>query len=309
MTARSRETILLTGGSGFIGRRALDLAPSEYEVISLGRTMAQSDDTRIRFVRADLRDPTSLSRVRQEIGPVKVIVHLGGHVPRGGTEEDWHGAFDVNVAGSLRLAEAFAGEGSLLIFASTAEVYGPGRKLPIAEDHPTEPYSFYGVSKLAAEKALQILGGRLGFDLCVLRFTTVFGPGEDFDRAIPNFIRAAAQGSEIVIRGNGTDLRDYLYIDDAARAVWLAVRRRTPGIFNIATGEGHPVGEVARIINNLSASPAKITFRPALRSKDDYVFDVRRARDRLGFSPRVTLEAGLAEQMKAFQKAVGNLGR
>lgn len=121
-------------------------------------------------------------------------------------------------------------------------------RLPIREDHPTEPLTAYGRSKVVCERYLQETSAVRGCVLTVLRLAQVYGPGERPIKAIPRFIEAIRAGRPPLIYGDGSDLRDYVYVDDAARAMVLALEREAGGVFNISSGQPRSILDVARIL-------------------------------------------------------------
>ena len=190
------------------------------------------------------------------------------------------------------------------MFCRTAEVYGVPKDLPIGEDHSTEPQSYYGAGKLAAEKCMKVFSQRNECPAVIPRFASVYGPGEVIEGAIPNFIKATLKNSSPVIYGDGLDLRDYVYIDDAVEAMVLALRwGKTTGcnIYNIASGQGYRIKEVAETITELCGVTCSLVYQPAKRQVADYVFDISAAQKDLGYSPKTSLREGLQREIDWFK--------
>lgn len=230
-----------------------------------------------------------------EIGQVDVLVHLAAYVPRSKAQEydDALKCVMTNVLGTCNLLHHVGALSRRIILISTLEVYGPPESIPISESHRTNPTSYYGASKLAAEHYLSVFCERNHKSCIILRLATVYGPGEPYRRAIPNFIRNARKGEQLTVYGDGSDIRDYLFIEDAVEAIMLTIRNRATGIYNIASGTGHSIREVAERIVTISGGHSRITYRPSGGQPTTIILDTTKARKELGFSAKVGLVEGL----------------
>lgn len=292
-------TILLTGGSGFLGRRVAELMVGEGEdVVSLGRTDAgPSSGGAGRFMCVDLTDRDAVYRAAATVGDVDSVIHLAALVPKTSSDDEAASAFACNVMGTVHLFDAFARAGQSNVFASTAEVYGlPDSRMAIDEDAGVQPRSWYGASKAAAELYCTALERRGALRIATLRFTVLYGAGDTINRAVPNFVRSAVRGEPIRIFG-GEELRDYLHVDDAARAVLLAWQRRATGIFNVGSGTGISVRDAARAILHMAGGESTVEVLPREKPAADLVLNVTRFRDATGFAPSHVFPDGLEEQI------------
>ena len=229
-------TVLLTGARGFLGSRVLArLHARGEEVITLGRTVPSTPG---RHITTDLglhRDPMGLQRIAAVIGDVDWICHLAADVPRDGSRDRALACFETNVLGTIMLLDAFARPGQHNVIASSLEASLP-------------PRTWYGSSKLAMEHACRTWQARHpGVKLAMLRFTTLYGPGDTIDRAIPNWVKAAREGRPMRVNNLGRDVRDYLHVEDAASAVLHA--RNLDGTYEIGTGVGISMADVATEID------------------------------------------------------------
>lgn len=204
---------------------------------------------------------------------------------------------EVNVAGAIRWGEAASRARTRVVFTSSADVYGPWRDEPVDERAEPAAVSPYAVAKLEAERRLGDLLGPNG--LTVLRLATVFGPGEHKLRAIPAFIRALLDGEEPVLHREGTDVRDYVHVEDVAAAIVNACLRPTevPAI-NVGSGVGRSTRDVLDAVAHVMGTRAAADSEPSLRPRSRLILDCGLARRELGFRPRGAFEAALAEEVR-----------
>jgi UDP-glucose 4-epimerase len=291
--------VLLTGGSGFLGRRVADLlAEDGHNVVSIGRTAPVDAGPRTtEFHRVDLTDTFVVQRAAAAIGAVDSIIHLAAMVPKNASEDQARAAFDANLIGTINLFDAFGRAGQANTVASTAEVYGlPSGHTPIREDTEPFPLSWYGASKVAAEIYCRVLERHKEMRIALLRFTVLYGPDDPIQRAIPNFVRNAVRGESIRIFG-GEELRDYLHVDDAARAVITAWEHRLSGTYNVGSGTGIAVRDAAAAVVRAAGGGAGIEQHPRQKPAADIVLDVTRFREATGFAPARVFPDGLEEQI------------
>lgn len=304
--------ILVTGASGHLGQWVVaELCAGGHDVLCLARrpldrpTIAGLTWSRpVRTVRCDLGAPAELEALRPDLASIRAVVHLGAFVPSDtaqNTDEDADATLRVNAAGTAALLGVLAGAPRLeaVVYASTFEVYGPVVRLPIDELHPTAPTTHYGASKLAGEKYLRLFAGDRRIACASLRLPAIYGPGDTIRRALGNFVRAAAAGRAMEIHGDGADLRELVYVADAARAVALCLDRRAQGVFNVASGRGISIRAMAEAVQRAAGGEASIPIlaRDRIKARADYVLAVERAERELGWSPRTSLEDGVRAQL------------
>jgi UDP-glucose 4-epimerase len=187
------------------------------------------------------------------------------------------------------------------------DVYGRPQYLPIDERHPTEPATYYGATKLAAEKLLTVRCHQTGCGLLILRLTQTYGPGEPPVKIIPQTIARVAGGEPPVLFGDGSDLRDYLHVSDVAEAIVRAFRSRAAGVLNLASGTSRPVGEVVATILRVAGQSIAPTRLPSRKPCNHYTFDISRARQALGAWPLRDFEQGLREQFEHWTRQTGHI--
>ncbi len=199
----------------------------------------------------------------------------------------------------------------LLLCASSPEVYGNPRYLPMDEEHPLYPRSVYAVSKLAAEKHANALHEWFAYPVIVIRNFNTYGENQNlagYAAVIPRFIVNALQGQPLVVHNDGSQTRDFLYIGDAVRAyvMILQERERLQGeVFNIGTGKQTAIRELAQLIKDLTASTSPIT--PARGRPGDLqglAADITKIQNAVGWSPCFSLEEGLNRTIEWYRRYI-----
>jgi UDP-glucose 4-epimerase len=216
---------------------------------------------------------------------------------------------ETNVAGTVRLLEALRllPHIPLTFVSSGGTVYGETETLPLPEDHPLRPKTAYGVSKTTAEHYALLYRRLWEVDARIVRLSNPFGPGQDVNGqlgAASIFAARALLGKKIQIWGDGSAIRDYIYIDDAISgllATMLAPTERFKGldpVFNIGSGKGVSLGELISLLTRILNKPIDVEYRPS-RDFDVHanVLDITRAREILDWSPTVNIEEGLSRHI------------
>ena len=292
--------LLVTGSSGFVGRRFLEMAPTDWEIICLGRS--QPDSFTGRWIRCDLSDQKSVESAAKQVSDETFdsIVHLAAFVPRTAADDTLDKARLGNIDATINLLTYFGEKSEKIIIGSTAEVYDQSKiHGPITEDNVVAGGSYYGSTKLASELITQSYAKKLNKELTILRFSVMYGGYDPIARAIPNFIRAAKAGEDLTIRGANV-LRDYVHIDDVVRSIICAVNANGAGVVNIGTGRGISIRETAQAIVDSTQSISCIT----VLSEDggsDIVIDISRAEKLLNYHPEVFFPDKLKEMEELYK--------
>jgi len=236
------------------------------------------------------------------VGEADFILHQAGQP---GVRPSWGTEFDQyvvrNVLATQRLLEAARGSRRLqrLVFASSSSVYGQARDLPLREDSLPQPFSPYGVTKLAAEHLCLLYHQNFGVPTVALRYFTVYGPRQRPDMGFRRFIRAALEDRPIPVYGDGEQTRDFTYVADAVEANLLALTAPVAGrVFNIGGGSRVSLNEILRTLEEVLGQA--IRRAPQVEQPGDVRHtwaDTARAREHLGFAPRVSLRVGLEQQV------------
>jgi UDP-glucose 4-epimerase len=223
--------VLVTGGSGFVGRhvvRRLSARGDDVRVVDL----VASPDPGVNCLVGDLRDPEV---VTEAVGDAEAIVHLAALTSVLQSKNDPHGVFLTNVVATEHLLEAARTNGvGRFVLASTNAVVGDVGLSTINERSPLRPLTPYGATKAAAEMLLSAYADSYAITTVSLRYTNIYGAGMQLkDSVIARLMRAALAGGGIEVYGDGSQLRDYLYVTDAAQAVELALSLDAPDVLTI----------------------------------------------------------------------------
>lgn len=295
------STFLITGSHGLVGtamRRHLTAAGHHIRGLDL-RTPTGPE-------RGDVRVPTDITRALAECDGV---LHLAAVSRVIWGEQDPERCRATNVGGTRTVLQAAleAPRRPWVIFASSREVYGEPDALPVAEEAPLRPINVYGETKVAAE-ALMDDARAAGLQTAIVRLSNVYGSTEDHaDRVVPAFARRALAGEPLRIDGAGHTF-DFTHVDDTARGIAAVIEalqsgeRALPPI-HLLTGTPTTLGELAQAAVDLAGSSSPLVEGPP-RSYDVARFygDPRRARELLGWTPRVSVREGLAGLIAALRR-------
>jgi len=303
---------LVTGGAGFIGSnivarlRSQGVEVTVLDNLSSGHLSNLEPFPEVRVVRGDVRD---VAAVDEAIAGAEVVFHLAASVGNQRSIDNPVEDAEINLIGTIRVLEAIRRHGARkIVFSSSAGIFGELRTLPIGEDHPVEPETPYGASKLAAEKVCLAYGRLYGFEAACLRYFNVYGVNQRFDaygNVIPIFVHRVLAGEAMVIFGDGEQTRDLVNVVDVAAAnVAAGATAGAVGAFNIASGTQVTVNRLAALIREYSGRPAPITHGPP-RPGDvrDSLADIGRARAAFGFQPSVAIEDGLRDYCRWAERA------
>jgi UDP-glucose 4-epimerase len=299
------KSALVTGGAGFIGSNIVKaLVGKSFTVrvldnLSTGYKQNIPVSENVTFVQGDIRDEPVLSKAVQG---VDTIFHLAASVGNRRSLENPLMDAEINVIGTLRLLEAARkAKVKKIVFTSSAAIFGELRILPISEDHPISPDSFYGASKFAAERDCLIYGGLHGISVTCLRPFNVYGPNQRYDvygNVIPIFGNRVLEGKKLVIYGDGEQTRDFANVHDVVQANLLAAHAQSSGVFNLASGTQITINHLAALIQKAAGKNVGVEYAPPrLGDVRHSKGDISAARRELGFRPSVSLEDGLQEYM------------
>jgi UDP-glucose 4-epimerase len=245
-----------------------------------------------------------------------VVAHLAGQIDVRKSVADPIADAQTNILGTLNLMESLRGVGGAtrVVFTSTGGVlYGDFNTPPNHEHYPKDPESPYAIAKLAIEYYLAYYSRVHGREYAAVRFGNVYGPRQDPHGeagVVAIFCGRILNNQALTVFGDGMQTRDYVYVGDVARAVFLAATKPLPEkgrldarAFNIGTGEGTSVLEIARLLNEAAGTSARVEFAPhrAGEQQDSFV-NADKARDLLGWTPQVSLGEGLAKTYEWFAR-------
>ncbi len=285
--------VIITGAGGFIGTHVANrLRKDGIEVVALDRSGESPD-----LVRMDVRDRGRLDRVLQ---PGDAVIHLANTSNPTTSELDRVRDVEENLVGTLRLLEACVQRGvaSLLLASSGGTVYGIPEVVPIPESHSTNPISSHGALKLAIEKYVQVYGAQSGMRHVILRCANAYGPGQTGAQGqgiIGRAMVSALRDETLEIWGDGTVVRDFVYVEDVAEAFVLAATTASAdGVINIGSGSGASVNEIIELIRRVTGRPLKVRYTPSRQfDAPTNVLDITRAATMLKWKPVTPLDEGI----------------
>lgn len=303
--------VIVTGAAGFIGSHLCErLLDEGYEVVGVDCFTDYYSPERKRFHLASLRGRARFTLLEEDLAVcdmkglmdgARCVFHLAAQA---GVRKSWGGEFaryiEANILVTQRILEAIKDAPAVtLIHSSSSSVYGETRELPMREDHATVPLSPYGATKLSAEHLCELYRLNYGITYRALRYFTVYGPRQRPDMAFSKFITAALSGGRIEIYGDGAQTRDFTYVSDAIEANVQALRYEGSfTVFNIGGGSRVPLLDVMGVLERELAVRLDVHFVDRAKGdvKDTWA-DTARARQELGFKPRVGLAEGLRNEI------------
>ena len=310
----SDERILLTGGAGFVGTRTARVLQSQgHEVMlydsftsflspfranyaaNLERRFPKGEDE-FRIVRGDVRHRGMLQRTLEEYQPTRII-HLAALPIADLSNRFSEEAMENNLLATVTLLDAVQGLSDLrrLVYTSSSMIYGDFQYSPADEEHPKVPKDLYGGTKLAGEIMVGAYGRRFGLPYTIVRPSAVYGPTDVNRRVSQIFVENALRGEPLIVHNGGRSKLDFTHVSDLADGFALATLadaslNRT---YNLTRGRGRSLREFADIVarcvpgTRIEEREAEV-FRP---ERD--ALSIERARDELGFDPKVDLEDGI----------------
>ena len=311
------KKVLITGGTGFIGSNLavaliscgahITLLSTSHEHISRITDvldLADKNNISLELVYGDIRDAELMQKIVEGKDIIFNLAAKVSHMDKGVVSyED----LDINVRGQLNLLEAcrLKNPQVKIIFTSTRMVYGELTKNPIAESHPTEPTTLYGVHKLAVEKYYLIYARRYELQPIILRIGNPYGDRQHFSSGLYSlpgwFMSRAMKGEAIEILSDGKQLRDYIYIGDLIE-IFLRVGATDAcvgNVYNAGSGEPTTFGEMIEAIGN-TVGTGKFVYssNPARSDHDSYTLDISKLTKAIGWHPTTTLEEGVLKMFE-----------
>jgi len=296
--------VLVTGGAGFIGSNLVARLLADGDTVTVldnlssGYRFNVPDHAAMRFVQGDIRDEGAVAHA---IEGADVVFHLAASV--GNKRSIDHPVTDaeINVIGTLRVLEAARrARVRKIVASSSAGIFGELKTLPIREDHPVEPDSPYGASKLCCEKECLAYAKQFGLEAVCLRYFNVYGPNQRFDaygNVIPIFVFQMLRGETLTVFGDGEQTRDFVNVGDVVQANLLAAQAHgVSGAFNIGSGTRISINDLVRRLEAASGiRPVVVHGPPRAGDVRDSLADISAAGKAFGFTPRVVLDQGLSE--------------
>ncbi len=321
------KRVLITGGLGFIGSNlARELVSAGASVTLVDSLIPEYGGNRFNIADlagrvtvnvSDVRDPHS---IRHLIEDIDVLFNLAGQTSHLDSMTDPQADLAINVAAQLSILEACrqVNPSVRVVFASTRQIYGRPDYLPVDEAHPIRPVDINGVHKVAGEWHHLLYERIYGLRTSALRLTNTYGPGMRVKDARQTFlgiwIREALTGRAVRVFGDGTQLRDFNYVDDVIEALLLAATRDEAigNVYNLGSPEVISLGNLAAMLTNAvpGATFELVPFPEDRKAIDigDYYADYSRIERDLGWMPRVDLSSGLQRTIDFYRDHGGHYG-
>jgi UDP-glucose 4-epimerase len=295
--------VLITGGAGFIGSHLANELYRQGHLVRVVDDLSSGDpvalDSHVYLQRGDVRDVPRLWSLLQGID---VVYHLAARVSVPASILYPREYNDVNVGGTVALLEACRDVGSIkrVVLASSATIYGNQGQQPVNEAMTPQPAIPYAVSKYAAEQYLFTVGRLSGYETVALRVFNAYGPGQAIPPThapvVPQFMRQILGHGSVIVNGDGTQTRDFVYIDDVVEALMSAgTAANVDGqVINIGSGVETSINELIALIASITRTKANVLYnRESSGGIARLVADLTRARAHLKYRARTQLEAGL----------------
>ncbi len=300
-TGPTDQSILITGGAGFIGSYLAAALAVNNDVTILDNCSAGGSDTvpeAATFYQGDIRDPSALE---PRVAAADIVYHQAAIVSIEDSLNRPVESHATNVSATVSLLDLARKYDTRIVFASSCAVYGDPTGVPITEHEPKTPLSPYAVDKLAADHYVRVYGQQYDFPTVALRYFNVYGPGQrgEYSGVIDAFIERARAGEPLEVHGEGDQTRDFVHIADIVRANLAAgITDHTNRAFNVGTGAETSIRELAITVRDLLDPDVPINYtepRPGdiARSRAD----LSRSREQLEYEPQVTLSDGLASML------------
>ncbi len=300
--------ILVIGGTGFIGRHLCRSLERDHDVSVFARHSPAKEDSLLacgnsKFILGDVAQPSSINSAC--IG-MDCIIYLASTVIPSTSNRD--PIFDIqsNLVGAVNTLEAAVRQNvSKFIFLSSGgTVYGNNSHISFKETCPTNPICSYGIVKLAIEKYVAMFHEQHGLAYTILRLSNPYGPGHTLDKpqgAIGFFMHKLLNNEEIVVWGDGTIERDFIYIHDVVTAIEKSIEATSPSLLlNIGTGVPTSIHDLIALLGSALNRSPRIQYEPS-RPFDvqKSILDISSAKTQLDWSPQTTLEAGINHMLRS----------
>jgi nucleoside-diphosphate-sugar epimerase len=326
----SDERIFLTGGAGLIGSNvARRLVTLGHEVLLYDSFTAfmspflvnyavnmerrfPADLRSLKIVRGDVRHRGFLSRTLDDFQPTRVI-HLAALPIADLSNRFSEEAMEANLIATVTLLDAVQSLRDLrrFVYTSSSMVYGDFQYAPADEDHPKAPKDVYGGTKLAGEVMVEAYGRRFGIPYTIIRPSAVYGPTDVNRRVTQIFVENALRGQAIVLHNGGVSKLDFTHVDDVAEGFTRATlsERSRNRIYNITRGRGRSLKELAELVARLVPGTRFEESPPDMLRPERDALSIARAREELGFEPKVDLEDGMPPYVEFVRRVFEESGQ
>lgn len=292
--------VLITGANGFLGRQVSQFLDRKYE----GYALIRKSKISVRYLQQLNGDILRPDEFAKKLKHIDVVVHLAA-VNKARTDLEYGKLFETNVAGTFNMLALARRKGvSKFIFASSAAVYGDKKVLPLKETFQPNPRSLYGLSKLVGEQTCMYYGPNHGFSAICLRISNMYGPDQPLGFVVPDLFDKSKSGNVIEVE-NPSSTRDFVYVEDVARAIERCLDAHVSGVINVGSGKETSALEIAIQLGKFLGKD--VVSRKGMDEKvKRSVLDIGRARKMLCWEPKVSLEEGLKKTWLHLSERAGD---
>lgn len=306
------KRVVVTGGAGFIGSNIVWGLCDENEVAvvddlstgSVSRISPLIDGGRISFFRKDINEADALRGIFRG---ADCVLHQAAIPSVARSVEDPIAAYEAGARGTLSVLVVARDSGvRKVVYASSSSVYGDTPTLPKHEGMAPQPKSPYAASKLAGEHYCRLFTEIYGLETVSLRYFNVYGPRQDpsseYAAVVPRFVSCALRGEAMPVHGDGSQTRDFTFVEDVVRANALAAESRATGVYNIGSGRRVSIMELAlKVAEAAGVEPKVVHLPPRAGDVRDSLADITRASEAFSYSPAHSLEEGLRRTLEWFR--------
>ena len=297
-------TILVTGGCGFIGSHLCAALQARGDRVRVLDDLSTGSEANLApgaaLVIGDVSRPDT---IRRALAGVDAVFHLAAVASVERAVQDWYGTHCINLSATVALLEAAKAQGTPVVYASSAAVYGDAADLPLDVATATRPLSAYGADKLGCEQHARVAGHTHNLRTAGLRFFNVYGPRQDprspYSGVISVFCDKLSRHEPVNVYGDGGQTRDFVYVGDVVRMLLAALPAASTAapVFNVCTGQPTSVLELAATIADLCGQPADIRHQPPRSGEIRHSLGRPSAIGEVGDTGFVSLRDGLAETL------------
>ncbi len=306
--------ILVTGGAGFIGSHLVEALLQEghqvkvMDILLNGNKLPTEVQRSVTFFKGDVRDSESTLAFMEGCD---VVVHFAAVLGVDVVADNPMLTMETEVLGAYSIVQGMRYHKiQKLIYASTSGIYDFHiKKGAMTEDLRVDPVSSYAAAKRYVERYLESASKQYGWDVAALRFFNIYGPRQDTRMVVPRFFQQALNQEPITVYGDGTQVRDFTFVQDAVKAtIALMHKHQGFGIYNICNEKGYSILELAKTIKSITQSSSPIIHVPPPEKRKSYESPYRlgsaeKLYRAIGFKPQTPLEEGLKQCFNALLKA------
>jgi nucleoside-diphosphate-sugar epimerase len=291
-----KRYVLVTGATGFLGQHLVRflLKQPDIHLIGVSKHGGQMRDVQIN--RVDLSSSKEVTAWRNGKPTFDTIFHLAAIIPASFDSAEAEQSFFDNLQITQNMLSIAISDRASFIYTSGTSIYGTNENVPLTESTLPRPDNTYSLAKYVGELLCDIAHERYGISTTVLRITAPYGPFQTTPTVINIFLKAALENHDLTLFGSGNRTQDFTYIDDVVQALWLSYKKQRTGVYNIAGGQPITMRDLAEtVLSVVLGTQSKITYSDHLDPQEGYrgIFAIGKARDELGYEPRISLPEGL----------------